>query len=1115
MSFRCLRLAVLYCICTLCTISNIFAQSPGETSPRIIIEIGDNANITCRMNLKMFDGENSSSLYFTSDEPKHEAALTNIRIINATTIVYMLRNASEQFTIYTCKSGQYAISSTDVIVGTKPTEVKDFNCQAFDFTYMTCSFTIPQNMVPTTYNLKYITQNAARTADNRTIYSQNYILNCVKLVKEGDKATCNFTLEDGSYKPNFEFYNFRLTSNNTLGALTQNFTINHKEIVKPAISNFRIEDISSNACVLKWEMERYSSYKLNRLQMEVHLQSPHYQSTRNFTCKKCNNREMFDLSIDDLPYAYYEYNISLRIKMRMPAATWSDAYSIVFRTLPLAPEVPPQVDVSSFYLNATHLRLFWYPTAEYHRNGTNFHYIVKLTQKDGVPVNQAALHKAVPTVAFPWNSAHSYDFNIWSSNEMGVSLRSSRIYVPALPKNYDERTPFGIRNVYHSLDRTYTLLWNAPEDAEGLESYTVFWCQPKSVASNECHNIIGFTQLDKKALNFTIEHSETLILAVAANYRDYYTGMHWAKCTADVLNDLEKLEPEVEANAYSINVRWNSEHTCASLIKGYTINYCQTKPAKKPKCWGKSERINVDKRDNKYEIKNLKPNSTYQIEMYIYSDLKEGPKSNKRVIQTQEGAPTPPRNLNFENITSQSVALSWQSPQEANGKIRYYIVTYNRENQTVHCKHLSGPYCFVASRRGERYGIENLTYTLQNLSSFTNYTICIKAFTVAESLPSNCVVVKTHVGVPTSPINPHFVETNKVVWEEPEVPSGRVDYYEVIFEAKLRQVVEGRYISRINNGRLCTLPRRKNCDNEDYGYTISIRSVNIAYANETDTKLAQHAKQYTEYDPYVSSDNYELRCVEAAPISPATPSSKYIEYRSDAVRFYENRCSPPAKADSKLWIIIFCIIIGASFIFMCGLLIYRRCHAMAAISCKIPQNLEDLVNGSADKLREHEKFMSSSVKQNHYNSENGSLLTTSISNDSNYSYNGTRYSATTKSSYCDSRNTSDYGNSHATDDYCIQDPLTLSNTALLTPVPETGYMTMTTPINPAPTQLKPANVGSMLDNGYVLPNALPTEASEKPFMIALAAGDGYVHPNNRQSFNNANISSANYITAMR
>ena len=149
-------------------------------------------------------------------------------------------------------------------------------------------------------------------------------------------------------------------------------------------------------------------------------------------------------------------------------------------------------------------------------------------------------------------------------------------------------------------------------------------------------NIIGFTQLDKNALNFSIQQSESLVLAVAANYRDYYTGMHWAKCTADVLNDLEKLEPEIEINAYSITARWKSEHVCASLIKGYTINYCQTKSAKKPKCSAKLEHINVDKGENKYEIAGLVPNSHYQMQMYMYSDLKEGPISDMLHILTKE-----------------------------------------------------------------------------------------------------------------------------------------------------------------------------------------------------------------------------------------------------------------------------------------------------------------------------------------------------------------------------------------------------------------------------------------------------------------------------------------------
>lgn len=149
-------------------------------------------------------------------------------------------------------------------------------------------------------------------------------------------------------------------------------------------------------------------------------------------------------------------------------------------------------------------------------------------------------------------------------------------------------------------------------------------------------NIIGFTQLDKNARNFTIQQSESLVLAVAANYPDYYTGMHWAKCTADVLNDLEKLEPEIERNAYSATVRWSFEHVCASLIKGYTINYCQTKSQTKTKCLGKFERINVDKRDNKYEITDLEPNCNYKMQMNMFSDLQPGPISDELVFQTKE-----------------------------------------------------------------------------------------------------------------------------------------------------------------------------------------------------------------------------------------------------------------------------------------------------------------------------------------------------------------------------------------------------------------------------------------------------------------------------------------------
>ncbi|XP_067641191.1 cytokine receptor-like isoform X2 [Eurosta solidaginis] len=1013
-------------------------------------------------------------------------------IINATTIVYTLQNASEQDTSYTCKSGQYAIANTDVIVGTKPTKVTDFTCEAYDFIYMTCSFTIPANTVPTTYNLKYVTQNA------------NYILNCTKLVKEGDRATCNFTLDDGSYKPNFEFYSFRLTSNNSLGSLSQNLSINHKVIVKPAISEFRVIDISAHSCALTWQMERYSSYKLHRMQMEVHLRSPHYENTKTHYCIKCNNHAIFNLQIHDLPYAYYEYNVSLRIKMKMSAATWSDSYTIVFQTLPSAPQFPPAVDTSSFYLNATHLRLFWYPMPEYHRNGSNFHYIVKHYIKDDVVIDQPSRHTQIPTVAYPWEGSHSYEFQLWSSNEKGVSPISSRIRVPELMQNSENRTPSSIRSVYHALKRSYTLLWSPPEDYTNLEGYTIFWCKPKSVVSNECLNIMDLIHLNKDARNFTIQQSQPLVLAVAANYADYYTGMHWAKCTADASNDLEKLEPNIIGqNSYSVLLRWRSERVCTSLIKGYTIIYCKTKSITKLKCLDKNVTIYIDKSEDKYEILDLEPNTPYKMQMYMYSDVKSGPISEALTLQTNEAASTPPQNLTADHITSQSVSLTWLSPYKTNGKVRSYIISYNSERHVVPCNKTNNTHDYGNVKKNERLGAERLRYTLSNLSSFTNYTICVKAFTVAESIPSNCVHTQTLIGVPSSPTQARFEDANDIVihWLQPEVPSGRVDYYEVVVETKLKDNIEERHISRItNNGMTCTI-RKPSCDNNNYKYTIGIRAVNVAYAKEIDQNLIRVYNSSHSHENYVTAATHELGCIEADSKAYGAVGNHikndFIEYRSFQVIVFNYVCGAIMKSDGKVWITMFVVMLGTTIIVIGVLLIFKRLHEMASINCKIPEPLNDLVNGiNGKEFMEHddEYLKDTKIKQQYKSSENGRLLPC-ISNVENYAQDRTW--ADTKNSYY--ATTDD-----TTNDYCIQDPMTMPNG------PEkNGYMAMKATNNDLnDKEMQKNSVKRMLsytkmENGYVRPNELQSNEREKPFTInwPLQAADGYINPNNRHTFN--------------
>ncbi|KNC22060.1 Cytokine receptor, partial [Lucilia cuprina] len=184
---------------------------------RLEIEINSSANITCRINPSKFGGNvNSSSLYFEQEDTKHIVPNDNIHILNDTTIVFMLRNATEQDRYYICKIGTKGIGITHVSVGTAPLDITDFKCRGYDYTYMVCNFTKPHNVLLTHYNLSYTAQ------------SPNYIQTC-HLEMQQNQGICNLTMDKNNYRPNYEFYNFTLKGQNEVGVNVQSFWINHYE----------------------------------------------------------------------------------------------------------------------------------------------------------------------------------------------------------------------------------------------------------------------------------------------------------------------------------------------------------------------------------------------------------------------------------------------------------------------------------------------------------------------------------------------------------------------------------------------------------------------------------------------------------------------------------------------------------------------------------------------------------------------------------------------------------------------------------------------------------------------------------------------------------------------
>ena len=92
-------------------------------------------------------------------------------------------------------------------------------------------------------------------------------------------------------------------------------------------------------------------------------------------------------------------------------------------------------------------------------------------------------------------------------------------------------------------------------------------------------------------------------------------------------------------------------------------------------------------------------------------------------------APSAPRSLTFENLSSVSLHLLWESPpeDEHNGIIRFYEI-HVVENDTGLV---------------QRFKTTEITYALSNLHPYYYYTIHVHAVTIRHGEPSEELFVKT------------------------------------------------------------------------------------------------------------------------------------------------------------------------------------------------------------------------------------------------------------------------------------------------------------------------------------------------------------------------------------
>lgn len=330
-----------------------------------------------------------------------------------------------------------------------------------------------------------------------------------------------------------------------------------------------------------------------------------------------------EYTLNDLPYANEDYTFRFLLKFKDAAdidKMWSTSIGS-FRTRSREPDGPPRTDIGSFRIDKGQAFIYWEELLETKRNGGNFHYTFTVDEKNynDLGDTETKIELIDPN--------KTLDVHIYSKNEDGRSVNSSVVHIPAVQDRFDPPTKIKV----FKESSMYNISWKAPEHAPKITSYTVFWCKTNSdfsESSDKCGGSIHFERLSGDVLNYTLNTTESMNVAVSANSDTSSSGMVWAMCTVSPEDEIGKLE-ENEIGRYELEARiiklgWSLKCKDASLIAGYNLEYCPIDPKIKH-CKEPIIMRNITGDALEYQLENLQPETTYMVRIRL-KDLRSAEK---------------------------------------------------------------------------------------------------------------------------------------------------------------------------------------------------------------------------------------------------------------------------------------------------------------------------------------------------------------------------------------------------------------------------------------------------------------------------------------------------------
>ncbi|XP_040511707.1 receptor-type tyrosine-protein phosphatase delta isoform X37 [Gallus gallus] len=220
-----------------------------------------------------------------------------------------------------------------------------------------------------------------------------------------------------------------------------------------------------------------------------------------------------------------------------------------------------------------------------------------------------------------------------------------------------------------------------------------------------------------------------------------------------------------ESTATSITLTWDSGNP--EPVSYYMI---QLKPKNSEEPYKEIDGVAT----TRYSVAGLSPYSEYEFRVVAVNNIGRGPPSEPVSTRTSEQAPSSaPRNVQARMLSSTTILVQWEEPEEPNGQIQGYRVYYTMD-----------PTQHVNSWLKHNVADSHIT-TIGNLVPQKTYSVKVLAFTsVGDGPLSSDIQVITQTGVPGQPLNfkaePESETSILLSWTPPR--SDTISSYELVYK---------------------------------------------------------------------------------------------------------------------------------------------------------------------------------------------------------------------------------------------------------------------------------------------------------------------------------------------